>query len=554
MTKAINNKHTVFQYKVCDIDNDGLSELALRSVLDEDINGTNVIIDNAYSPTILYDLTPVSGAAWRGFVYDSVNDRLLYHSGKATIGQSYSIYSALENGKWITKSEYIREFSGDDTEPKVVSCYWENVNVTEDVFQANENELNSYDWIDSNDIFDIHINLPLEEVYNKLREYLSNHYTVNGIEKYISEDNTEMSIISVSNIFDIYVNNISYFNVDSGFITPVENMVRNFKDIGTTCFILNKTDHGTRIRFENFEGNINFTIEENKLVAIKNDVPYLAVLSNENNDINSNILKLNTPQNGITQADIGNLSNIQLSIYAKTRAHDGLVLREGPSTETKQIDLIPYGTQIKVISLNDGYKNGSINDSMVKVEYNGKVGYVYSGYLLIDNTFDMSGFTIEQKYAVGSLLYNQYNSLWFDFSRNGGIFDCTFSGEYRYSDSCGAYERLEPAGLTIEQLKKDFNLFFTENISPSYEGVDATPYKEENGYLWRPIGFGGDPSWDYNEVVEMTSNSSDEIQFKVIHHYDPQFYEYYGCEYIEEVFSIVFEDGRWKCDEISPHI
>ena len=229
----------------------------------------------------------------------------------------------------------------------------------------------------------------------------------------------------------------------------------------------------------------------------------------------------------------------------------GLVLREGPSTETKQIDLIPYGTNVKILSLCDDFKNKSINESMVKIEYNGKQGYVCSWYLLLDNTFIIDNFSNEQKFALGCLLYNQYNRLWFDFFHNGGIFDCTPTGEY--SEKYGGYERLEPAGLTIDQLMKDYYLYYTENIPIAYEGYNGSLYKEDQGYLWRATGFGGDPSYDYDEVIEVTSISNNRIVFKVKHQLWPEFFASQGYEYKDEAFVIVLEDGRWKCDEISPH-
>ena len=44
------------------------------------------------------------------------------------------------------------------------------------------------------------------------------------------------------------------------------------------------------------------------------------------------------------------------------------------------------------------------------------------------------------------------------------------------------------------------------------------------------------------------------VVYKVKHQLLPQFYASQGYEFKEETFAIVFEDGRWMCDEISPHI
>lgn len=100
---------------------------------------------------------------------------------------------------------------------------------------------------------------------------------------------------------------------------------------------------------------------------------------------------------------------------------------------------------------------------------------------------------------------------------------------------------------------KDYYLYYTENIPIAYEGYNGSLYKEDQGYLWRATGFGGDPSYDYDEVIEVTSISNNRIVFKVKHQLWPEFFASQGYEYKDEAFVIVLEDGRWKCDEISPH-
>lgn len=179
--------------------------------------------------------------------------------------------------------------------------------------------------------------------------------------------------------------------------------------------------------------------------------------------------------------------------------------------------------------------------------YNGKKGYVHSRYILINNDVDLSNYTIEQRFAFGTLYYNQAQDLLFDFWHNGGTFDCTSSGEYD-----GMYLKLLPAGITISQLTNEFYKYFsTDYTYGDAEGlrVDFShSYQEKDGHIWQATGFGGDPSWDYDEVVEMTNNTSEKLRFKVIHHYDPQFYDHYGCESKEYLLSLRLEDGLWKID------
>ena len=253
--------------------------------------------------------------------------------------------------------------------------------------------------------------------------------------------------------------------------------------------------------------------------------------------------------NSINKDEAGDLSNIILNINARTRAHDGLVLREGPSVDTKQLDLIPYGTNLRVISLCNGFKYGS-GDPMVLTEYNGKRGYVHSRYILIDNNIDISSYSLEQKYAFGVLYYNQAQTITFDFWHNGGIADCTPTQEYEQVSN-GNYEKLLPQGVTIAQVTSDFYKYFSTDYSynDANDKIDFNHYYiEKDGYLWRVSGFGDDPSWDYDEVIEMTSNTTDKLRFKVIHHYAPQFYDHYGCEYKEYLLSLRLENGLWKID------
>lgn len=157
---------------------------------------------------------------------------------------------------------------------------------------------------------------------------------------------------------------------------------------------------------------------------------------------------------------------------------------------------------------------------------------------------------MEQKYAFGVLYYTQAQTITFDFWHNGGIADCTPTQEYEQVSN-GNYEKLLPQGVTIAQVTSDFYKYFSTDYSynDANDKIDFNHYYiEKDGYLWRVSGFGDDPSWDYDEVIEMTSNTTDKLRFKVIHHYAPQFYDHYGCEYKEYLLSLRLENGLWKID------
>jgi hypothetical protein len=209
------------------------------------------------------------------------------------------------------------------------------------------------------------------------------------------------------------------------------------------------------------------------------------------------------------------------------------------------LDLIPYGTNLNIISLCDNFRYGS-GDPMLLTEYNGKRGYVHSRYVLVDNEVDISTYTLEQKYAFGVLFYNQAEVLLFDFCHNGGIADCTRSEEFE-----DVFVKLLPKGITISQLTNDFYKYFsTDYTYGDAEGLRMDfsnyGYREKDGYLWVSTSFGDDVSLDYNEVAEMTNCSTEELDYTIINHIYPQYYDYYGYEQTWFSFSLRLEDGLWK--------
>lgn len=226
-----------------------------------------------------------------------------------------------------------------------------------------------------------------------------------------------------------------------------------------------------------------------------------------------------------------------MNVTARVTANDGLVLREGASTESKQIDTIPYGTNVNIISLKDNYYYGRYDDLMVKVDYNGKQGYVCSYFLLVDNEIDISKYSAEQKYAFGSLLYSQTDSLSSKFVLGTGLLDCTYTNE-RFEN----YVKLLPAGLTINQLSDDYYKYFSKNKPYDFDSY----FLEKDGYLWKKTGFGLEPDGSYDEITEMVSASSNTIKYKATHFDNPV---YSIREPEEHDFEICFEDNRWKVSD-----
>ena len=74
---------------------------------------------------------------------------------------------------------------------------------------------------------------------------------------------------------------------------------------------------------------------------------------------------------------IDNLSNYQYVI-----SENGIILRESPSIESKSLKVIPFKTKLLIKeSIESLTIVNNIAGKWYKVEWNGIVGYVFSGYL-----------------------------------------------------------------------------------------------------------------------------------------------------------------------------
>tara|TARA_B100000809_G_scaffold265550_1_gene324737 strand:- start:1242 stop:2021 length:780 start_codon:yes stop_codon:yes gene_type:complete len=69
--------------------------------------------------------------------------------------------------------------------------------------------------------------------------------------------------------------------------------------------------------------------------------------------------------------------------YVYINAPSGLSLREDNNLDSKKITVMPYGTKVKLISVeeNETMTVAGIKGGMNQVEYNDKTGYAFNGYL-----------------------------------------------------------------------------------------------------------------------------------------------------------------------------
>lgn len=240
---------------------------------------------------------------------------------------------------------------------------------------------------------------------------------------------------------------------------------------------------------------------------------------------------------------IGDLSNIEINIPAIIIAPSGLTLRTEPNQESSDIGVIPCNTKVKIISLCDSFQimNGKINN-WVKIEYKNQTGYVCADYIYTDVEPDVSSFSDKQWFAIGILLYHQYftDSRTMHLPRKLCIEDC-----YEEKSINDVYcRKILPKSLTIDILVKEYyNEFSRKYNSCTYENY----IKEHEEYLWQPTGFGGDVDFYYSEIISVDLFENKEIFFTVVEHY----YGFDNVDSKEVEFSIIYEDGHWKCGKIS---
>lgn len=339
------------------------------------------------------------------------------------------------------------------------------------------------------------------------------------------------------NLLDIYIERNGYLwkkRVVYGEEWKDKTMVTNIKRISSKEIIF------TIDTFRTYNEGDSMTYKTDFKIAFEEGFwKYVECLPSDANDMNNS--------NMISKNEVGDLSTIELNLEAKVIGKDGVILRKNDSEESKQLDNIPYGTTIKIISLNSNYKcYGTTDESMVKVEYKGQYGYVPSYSLLVDNAVDISRYSPEQVFAYCTLNHNQMIELYLAFERSGGLFNCTFADEYDEN-----YNKLLPAGLKKEQLISDFNMYFSFNGWNDLRERLNELYKEKNGFLWVATGYGGFVDWQYDEVTEVISISDNKIKYKNVHYIIPEYYEAVGYKQREEYYELNLIDGRWKYSDCS---
>ena len=247
--------------------------------------------------------------------------------------------------------------------------------------------------------------------------------------------------------------------------------------------------------------------------------------------------------------EISSLSAVQLNIPAIIIANGGLNLRSGPTENDNVITLIPKKTTLNLISVVDNYQD-YLNGYWAYVDYNGQKGYVNSAYLSFENKYDMSNLSSEQIFVLGMILYHRYLSDTHVLSLPSVLkrnYDIEVLGDDIYEYNNTWYRKILPQGLLISEIESAYR----EEFSNKYHTPSFSQYLiEYDGYVWEPFGFGGDVEFDYAELVKLNNITEAEIEYTVLEHRRNE----YGTQIEVEVeFSIVKEDGIWKCGKITEH-
>lgn len=355
----------------------------------------------------------------------------------------------------------------------------------------------------------------------------------------LNGDKQEECVIVVDNMLSAWTNNTEA-------LLGVEKSIDKAKlSTNTVCFIVDKNDDKVRIRSELFPEKYQFTKEGKQLKVFGFDkfepdkqVEMTYDYNPAHATLDSSILTLSP-----ASKDEQSSNDLNWSAYFRDLGDGGLYSEPNPSTSSL-ICTIPDGAPIKIISLANGYLSGSWDKLMLYVDYNGQTGFILTTNALIDISVPASKMNDQKIIEVGTVLYHQYEQLYFSFSSYGGI----RQKGYDYIDN---KHRFNPAGLTVEQLLDDYHHYFSSRYDYFYN-VNQT-YYERNGYLWGEVtSMGEDPSLDHVSVTDIISRSDDEILFNVRHYIREDFWQFYDEDehYWDTKFSIVFEDGMWKCGSI----
>ena len=522
------------KYQVCDADNDGNLEIAVRAVVGDISAPSHLLIQNDNGLNLFFAPGKYGGGTNQEYLYDNNNQSVIWAAYGTGMSGWHTTYYTFENNKWTLKARKKGYTEADG--PHIEECIIDGKAAEVSEFDNYGDSLSDID--NTIDISNIIAYAPLKETVDAFTDYLQNNYSVNVVDVY--GDGSEY-LITASDMFSSY--SILPFYEEQNLQDDIDELDKQLNAAKTTCFILDEAGEGTRIRYQIFDKDVIFSNDGDGIAAQIDKFPYEVAVSSEDNSLDNDIISLKELRNGLTKEEAGDISNIKVNFKAQAIAHDGLVLREGPSTSTKQLELIPFGSEVNIVSLIDNYAYSYSDEAMVKVEYNGRKGYACSRYLLIDNSIDLTGFNNKERFVYFSLLYTQANILNFKFNFSGGIFDWTYSDEYFQ-----AYKKMLPAGLTISQLTEDYYKYFSKDFTNYGSKIDVNfngVYMEKDGYLWLSSAVGGDPYWIKDEIIELIDCSDSAAKLKVVRYNDVTLYPN-GIPEEEHEFLLSFEDGRWK--------
>lgn len=244
-------------------------------------------------------------------------------------------------------------------------------------------------------------------------------------------------------------------------------------------------------------------------------------------------------------------SRIKLDVKGTIIARDGANLCKEPSMFSEQIAVLEDHTEVQVISAADAFQSEIREDgTWLYVSANGKKGYVYARYVDISLTAQASEYTNAQWFVLGAILYQQYmtdsshirkpRALDIDFDREQ-VGREQEDGSFKYY-----YHLYKPENLTMDQLSEAYyNEYAKKYYDGTFEDYYVTEYQKVYGWQGADNGM-----WTERLAVESLDSVTDTEIFYTTREYYSQVMQSELPIYEEHVFSLVFEDGRWKCGQL----
>jgi hypothetical protein len=217
-------------------------------------------------------------------------------------------------------------------------------------------------------------------------------------------------------------------------------------------------------------------------------------------------------------------------------------MRAEPSTSGKKIKLIKDGTELEVEGIVLTGSIYSYEDRWLKVKSGSDEGYMLAEYVNCVCTEKPETLSMENRVALGSILYYQGMRLVNDFHREGGVPNLNRTGRTNEE----GFEKLTPK-KTIAKLREEYHIYFAKAFPDDF---DYCYHQETDGYLWTATGYGDNVLLDYVELNRLDKSEDSALTYNVTVHWrkDDDFFDY--PEYEEMVFRLVYEDGSWKIAEM----